>query len=111
MRKKKVKLIQTIEPYLPFGSAEFNLKLNRDIIHILEQIWRQLFLYSYKYTKIKYSEEMSTSLLSKITYLTSLYSFKKNTLTIDIPVSKKEKMEREDLRSVFVPFILELISG
>lgn len=70
-KKKTAKWIQTHEPCLPFCSAELNLKSNKDIIYILEQIWRQMYIFSNKYTKIKYLEEISVLLLSKITYLNS----------------------------------------
>lgn len=52
-----------IEPCLPFCFAELNLKSNKDIIYILEQIWRQMYILSNNYTKIKYLEEFSISFL------------------------------------------------
>lgn len=53
-------------------SAELNLGSNKDIIYILEQIWGQMYIFSNKYTKIKYLEGISKLLLSKKTYLNSL---------------------------------------
>lgn len=70
-KKKAAKWIQTHWTMSSY-SAELNLGSNKDIIYILEQIWRQMYIFSNKYTKIKYLEGISKLLLSKITYLNSL---------------------------------------
>lgn len=79
----------------PFFLSEFNLESNRDSILILEQIRRQLYIFvsTPKGTKIKYLEEISTSLLSKVTYLNSQKIEDKHNDYILVFESHRKKMK------------------